>query len=648
MTSSRVAVAIVVMMAGAVAAQVQPPGPRFYPDDPLHEEPIPVPVDALEPRALSDLLERVNNTFKTTGQRHPANGVIPSGDVNSMGEVMDGDWYVNRHWSRRMTLEELRRGPGDADAPDTRTPWQVLVVKQFGVNPGMLIADANSNLYLLRFDPLDYRGLATGAEMVTSRFLYALGYHVTENYLVSFDRSQLVIHEEGQAVSSAGKTRGLMASDVDAFLRQVPRGEGRTFRAVATRLPDRRESLLGPFQLWGTRSDDPNDIVLHEHRRELRGLFVFSAWLNNSEANALGTQDVLRTINGTRRIRHYLVDFTKSLGSGLLGGPKRAWEGNETILPDVSGLARNVASFGVRTPTWMKAKYPGLPEVGAFEAKTFDPETWSASQPLPPFENRLPDDTFWAARQVMAFTDEEIRAIVQTGGYSKAAEDWITAALIERRNRIGRTFFARVLPLDRFRVNGNVLEFDDLGAVHGLSPSRSYTIDWYRFDNGRDALLDKIGTGPSLPPALAAIPIGGYAAARVYAGEAAMNVTVFLRRRADGVDIVGLDRGWPGKIIAPTMPPMRINGRVFEDLTSRQQELFKTYIDSYNETRGSQYSAEEGFDRLTVSEQTTFYGVTHALSHTTLTDASGASLGSALDRIESVERIAGQYVGRGG
>ncbi len=31
-----------------------------------------------------------------------------------------------------------------------------------------------------------------------------------------------------------------------------------------------------------------------------------------------------------------------------------------------------------------------------------------------------------------------------------------------------------------------------------------------------------------------------------------------------------------------------------------------------------------------------------------LTDAQGASLGTALDRVESIERIAGQYAGRGG
>ena len=138
----------------------------------------------------------------------------------------------------------------------------------------------------------------------------------------------------------------------------------------------------------------------------------------------------------------------------------------------------------------MKARYPGLREVGAFEGATFDPLTWTTAEPVPPFANRLPDDTFWAARQVMAFTDEEIRAIVRTGEYSQPAEDWITAALVERRNRIGRAYFSRVLPLDRFRITGNTLEFDDLAVVHGFSPARTYTIEWHGFDNAKNALLD--------------------------------------------------------------------------------------------------------------------------------------------------------------
>ena len=294
----------------------------------------------------------------------------------------------------------------------------------------MLVADSKSQLYLLRFDPLGYEGLATGAEMVTSRLFYALGYHVPENYILTI-RALATRGSRGgpgrvQLGASAGAPQQLIST---CSFGECPSGTGQTFRAVATRLPEGRGSLLGPFQIWGVRRDDPNDTVPHEHRRDLRGLSVFEAWVNNANARAVGTQDILTSVDGVARIRHYLIDFTRSLGSGIYGGAKLSWEGNEPALPDLGTIGRNIAGMGIATPAWMKAKYPDLREVGAFEANTFDPAEWTTNQPIAPFANRLPDDTFWAAKQVMAFTDEEIRAIVQTGQYSKAAEDWITAAL---------------------------------------------------------------------------------------------------------------------------------------------------------------------------------------------------------------------------
>ena len=50
----------------------------------------------------------------------------------------------------------------------------------------------------------------------------------------------------------------------------------------------------------------PFDIVLHENRRDLRGLYVFSAWLNNTDAKAGNTLDTIVEENGVRFIRHYL------------------------------------------------------------------------------------------------------------------------------------------------------------------------------------------------------------------------------------------------------------------------------------------------------------------------------------------------------
>ena len=412
-------VAIVVLSA-ALEAPALAQAPRFYSDDPLLNEPAPLPVSGIEPRALSAVLENIRNTIKTTGQRHPPTGIIPAQGVNTIGEVMDGEWYVNRHATRRMAIDELQRGPRNDLSPSVEASWQVLVVKPFGVNPGLLVSDAKRDLYILRFDPPGYEGLATGAEMVTTRFLYALGYHVPENYIVRFDRSRLAAIAEGQMVSSAGRPRPLVDDDIDAFLRRVPNGSDKLYRAVATRVPQRRESLLGPYQFWGTRSDDPNDTVPHEHRRDLRGLFVFQAWLNNSRSRAVDTQDILTPVDGVPRIRHYLVDFTRSLGSSFGNGPKLAWEGNETSGSGLAEMRRNILGMGLLTRDWMREKYPDLPEVGAFASATFEPDAWTTSQPIPAFENRLPDDTFWAAKQVMAFSDEEIRSIVRTGEIQSA------------------------------------------------------------------------------------------------------------------------------------------------------------------------------------------------------------------------------------
>ena len=643
---SPLVLALVALIVGSTAA-TRAQAPRFYPDDPLRVEPPPVPVADINARALSEVLEQVKNSLKKTGERHPANGVIPARGVNTLGEVMDGEWYVNRHGTTRMTIEELQRGPGNANPPATGTPLQVLVVKTFGSNPGLLVADTKNQLYLLRFDPPGYEGLATGAEMVTSRLFYALGYHVPESYILTFKRSQLVANPEGQAVSSSGRPRALAAADIDMFLRKVPVA-GSTYRAVATRLPESRGSLLGPFQVWGTRRDDPNDTVPHEHRRDLRGLSVFEAWVNNANARAVGTQDILTTIGGVSRIRHYLIDFTRSLGSGVEGGPKLSWEGNEPVLPPFGQIGRSIAGMGLVTPEWMKAKYPDLREVGAFEASTFTPEEWTTNHSIAPFANRLPDDAFWAARQVMAFTDDDIRAIVQTGQYSKPAEDWITATLIERRNRIGRTFFSGVLPLDRFRVAANTLEFDDLAVTHGFSTARTYTVDWYGFDNGGGGLIGRLGTGRTLPPGVQSMPPGAYAGARVSAGSADMRVDVVLRQGAAGFEVVGIERTWPGKVISIPPPPPRADRRVFADLAPAQRTIFDTYASVYNRSRGTKYSSEDVFDRLTISEQTTFYGITHALMQSSLTDTSGAKLGTALDRIASIEKIAGQYAGLGG
>ena len=126
--------------------------------------------------------------------------------------------------ARDMTIDELQRGSGNANPPAVGAPLQVLVVKTFGFYPGLLVADSKGQLYLLRFDPVGYEGLATGAEMVTSRLFYALGYHVPRELHREVRTRPACGDPEGQAVSSSGRPRALVAADIDLFLRGVPVG----------------------------------------------------------------------------------------------------------------------------------------------------------------------------------------------------------------------------------------------------------------------------------------------------------------------------------------------------------------------------------------------------------------------------------------
>ena len=575
---------------------------KFYPDDPLEAEPPPMATPDPGVRGLSHLLEFFSNTFTSPGERHPEIGVIPAGAVNTLGEVMDSSWYTNRHGKRRLSREELVRGAGDARPPLQDQPWRALAVKQYGNRPGILMVDSQRQMYLLRFDPPDYLEMSTGAEMVSSKIFHALGYNTLENYIVYFPRTQMVASEAGEQITSMGERRDLTEEDIDSFFKTVAVDRQRGYRAVATRVPVEWDKLVGNFQFFNTRSDDPNDIVPHEHRRDLRGLFVFSAWLNNNWILPTATVDVLVVENDIPFIRHFLIDFTMTLGSGDKR-PKTAREGNEPMW-DRGPTAKNVIGLGIYTPRWERANYPRFRSVGHFEYETFDPEKWVANQRLAPFENRLPDDTYWAAKQVMAFSDDDLQALVSTGQYSDpAAAAWIVRSLAGRRDRIGQTYFPMVLPLDHFRVENDELVFDDLAVANGFRSQRNYSLNWSRLDNQSEEHTE-ISTAlgeRQLPATVRMASEGSYFAARLTEWEsprftrsrpqdAEMNVTVFLRKESDGFKVVGIDRQWPGKQIADPALEEDIGISVFGDLEPAQQVLVEGYTAAFNERSGRDLS----------------------------------------------------------
>lgn len=434
---------------------------KFYPDDPLDREPTPRNVDKALNRKLSDYYDLFSHIFGHVGERQPVNGPpIPARAVNTLGEPMDGAWYEKRHYYRRMTPEQLKRGPGNTNPP-AGPKWTVVGAKSEGITPGFTILDEKKQRYFIKFDPLSNPEMATAADSISSRLFYAAGYHVPENYIVYFKPEQLELGPDVQLADATGKKRKMTNRDIYEILVKVPKDKQGRYRATASRGIDGKP--IGPPRYYGTRRDDPNDTVPHEHRRDQRGLHVFAAWLDHDDSRSINNFDALVKADGRQFIRHYLLDFGSTLGSAS-DKPNSPRSGAYFFSWKSAG--KQLATLGLAPPYWAFAKYKHFDSIGLFEGDVFDPERWVAEYPNPAFLNRLPDDEFWAAKQVMAFTDDDIRAIVSTGELSDPeAAEYLTQCLIKRRDKIGKAYYAKVLPFDRFRVDANgTLAWDDLSG----------------------------------------------------------------------------------------------------------------------------------------------------------------------------------------
>src|SRR5579884_1409380 len=533
---------ILVAAVAAVAGSVRPPapvaGPHFYPDDPISAMPPPLPVKDPVKRDIDEFYDFITNSSRTPGERqfHPA--FLPGQAINTLGEVPDSDWYTNRWRDRPMNTAMLVRGPDSTPPPFMDAPWNVTSAKTTGVTPGFSITDAHGNRYLVKFDPKENPEMATAADVVGAHFFWAFGYNVPCNYIVVFDRRQLRMDPKARFTTPEGVKRAMRLEDVDHILEKIPKTADGRYRGMATAIIGGR--LLGPFRYDGTRKDDPNDIVLHENRRDLRGLYVFAAWLNHTDAKSGNSMDTLVTENGIPRIKHYLIDFGAIMGSDSTEA-KDPRAGHEYFIDYKPGLIRAL-TLGFWIPEWARADWHNLPAVGHFRSDMFDPDHWKNNYPNPAFLNRLPDDEFWAAKQVMRFTPEQIRAMVETGRYSDPeAAAYLTRVLIERQRKIGAAFFAKVLPLDNFAMSNGRLAFDDLGVKYGFFPARNWNVQWFRYDNGAGTRSPLARAGFELPDAA---PQGGYMCAEIRGGDAARTVTVYVETAAAGPRIVGVDRTW--------------------------------------------------------------------------------------------------------
>src|SRR5205823_902017 len=127
---------------------------------------------------------------------------------------------------------------------------------------------------------------------------------------------------------------------------------------------------------------------------------------------------------------------------------------------------------------WRRAhQETDIPSVGNFEAAVYEPEDFRSLQPYQPFRERTPRDEYWGAKLVASFSDAQIAAAIAAVGYEDPRAPGVLLALLRaRRDKVLRYWFARIVPLDFFRVDGGRLTFHDLAVDRGLSAARGYDV----------------------------------------------------------------------------------------------------------------------------------------------------------------------------
>jgi hypothetical protein len=376
-------------------------------------------------------------------------------NVNSLDEVPNSTWFTNRIGWFPMSPGQVAKG-ACANTPPLdpgHGPWLVVGSKSDGGDVGFTIMAPDGHRYLLKLDGQLQPPRPTTADVVGSRIYYAAGYETPCNEIVYFPEDILRIAPGAKRKIAGGQDVPFDRAALDRLLVSAARGRDGLLRAMASRFIDGKS--IGPFRYEGTRPDDPNDVVPHEERRELRGAKLFAAWINHVDSREQNTLDTVVEEAGRRFVRHHMMDWSDALGSLELSDAlsRRLAIGRGGYL-DLDQVFVDFVTLGLHTRPWNHiALSPEAHTFGYFGPEHFVPAKWRAGYSNPAFLEMTDRDALWAARIMARFTDAHLRAVVAE---AKLDDDRAVAFLVHtlaaRRDAILRDTLTHRSPLADFTL----------------------------------------------------------------------------------------------------------------------------------------------------------------------------------------------------
>ena len=383
-------------------------------------------------------------------------------NATSLDEVADSSWFQNRvdalvasTAAAEGDFSAWTDGPCGKPPPDPAGPWTVIAGKPNGANPGFMVEHASGRRFLFKLDGGREGERPGAADVIGSRLYHVAGYHAPCNRIAFLDPKTIEISPKATAEDFVGDKIPFTRDLLDKALSRGMRTADGKLRGGLSELLDGKP--IGPWTDFGTRPDDPNDVVPHEHRRELRGSYILAALLSHYDAREQNSLDVWIGDGGAASdrgyVRHYMLDFGDCFGS-LSASPRVSRRRSHAYELEWSVAFTQLFTLGFLPRPWHDPQYGAAgPTLGYYAAEPFDPERFRTAYPYGPLSRVTEADAAWGARILARIPPAALRAIIAEAHLSDPVViSALTTALLGRRDQLLRRFLGHLSPLAKPRI----------------------------------------------------------------------------------------------------------------------------------------------------------------------------------------------------